>query len=115
MAAPTRILVIDNYDSFVYTLVGYLRELGAETTVVRNDDVTVAQAIELAESVTSNAPMSLRVTKQMLAEAPHQSLPDGLKQAAELNAVARGSESLKEGVASFLEKRAADWNSVTER
>lgn len=34
-----RILVIDNYDSFVYTLNGYLQELGAETTVVRNDDI----------------------------------------------------------------------------
>ena len=34
----TRILVVDNYDSFVYTLNGYLIELGAETTVVRNDD-----------------------------------------------------------------------------
>ena len=33
----TRVLVIDNYDSFVYTLNGYLLELGAETTVVRND------------------------------------------------------------------------------
>jgi len=33
----TRILVIDNYDSFVYTLNGYLVELGAETDVVRND------------------------------------------------------------------------------
>ncbi|MBX3100783.1 MAG: gamma-glutamyl-gamma-aminobutyrate hydrolase family protein [Salinibacterium sp.] len=33
----TRILVIDNYDSFVYTLNGYLIELGAETTVLRND------------------------------------------------------------------------------
>jgi para-aminobenzoate synthetase component II len=33
----TRILVIDNYDSFVYTLNGYLLELGAETDVVRND------------------------------------------------------------------------------
>ncbi len=43
-----RILVIDNYDSFVYTLVGYLQELGAETTVVRNDDVTLAEAVELA-------------------------------------------------------------------
>ena len=32
-----RILVIDNYDSFVYTLNGYLQELGAETVVVRND------------------------------------------------------------------------------
>ncbi len=34
----THILVVDNYDSFVYTLNGYLLELGAETTVVRNDD-----------------------------------------------------------------------------
>jgi len=33
----TRILVLDNYDSFVYTLNGYLLQLGAETTVVRND------------------------------------------------------------------------------
>ena len=33
----TRILVIDNYDSFVYTIVGYLRQMGAETVVVRND------------------------------------------------------------------------------
>ena len=46
----TRILVIDNYDSFVYTLVGYLQQLGAETTVVRNDDVTLAEAIELASA-----------------------------------------------------------------
>lgn len=38
----TRILVIDNYDSFVYTLNGYLQELGAETEVVRNDDIAVA-------------------------------------------------------------------------
>jgi para-aminobenzoate synthetase component II len=33
----THVLVIDNYDSFVYTLNGYLLQLGAETTVVRND------------------------------------------------------------------------------
>ena len=33
----TRILVIDNYDSFVYTLNGYLLQLGAETEVLRND------------------------------------------------------------------------------
>ncbi|MCU1637167.1 MAG: para-aminobenzoate synthase [Cryobacterium sp.] len=33
----TRILVIDNYDSFVYTLNGYLQELGASTDVLRND------------------------------------------------------------------------------
>jgi len=33
-----RILVIDNYDSFVYNLVGYLGQLGAQTEVWRNDD-----------------------------------------------------------------------------
>src|SRR5450756_3113479 len=32
----TRILVVDNYDSFVYTIVGYLDQLGAATVVVRN-------------------------------------------------------------------------------
>lgn len=38
MTAPS-ILVVDNYDSFVYNLVQYLAELGADTTVRRNDDV----------------------------------------------------------------------------
>lgn len=37
--APARVLVVDNYDSFVFTIVGYLRQLGAETVVVRNDEV----------------------------------------------------------------------------
>lgn len=46
--SSTKILVIDNYDSFVYTLVGYLQELGAQTTVHRNDDLSVQEAIELA-------------------------------------------------------------------
>lgn len=40
----THILVIDNYDSFVYTLNGYLLQLGAETTVVRNDAFTAQEA-----------------------------------------------------------------------
>src|SRR6218665_3160988 len=35
----TRVLVVDNYDSFVYTLNGYLQELGATTDVIRNDAV----------------------------------------------------------------------------
>ncbi len=39
------ILVIDNYDSFVFNLVHYLRDLGAETEVVRNDAVTVEDAL----------------------------------------------------------------------
>ena len=39
---PARILVVDNYDSFVYTIVGYLQQMGAETVVVRNDEVPQA-------------------------------------------------------------------------
>ncbi|MDP2290143.1 MAG: aminodeoxychorismate/anthranilate synthase component II [Actinomycetota bacterium] len=40
-----RVLVIDSYDSFVYNLVQYLGELGAEPVVVRNDQLTVQQAL----------------------------------------------------------------------
>jgi para-aminobenzoate synthetase component 2 len=39
-----RILVIDNYDSFVYNLVQYLGQLGAACEVRRNDELSVAQA-----------------------------------------------------------------------
>jgi para-aminobenzoate synthetase component 2 len=42
-----KILVLDNYDSFVYTLNGYLRQLGAETEVLRNDVVTEAELPDL--------------------------------------------------------------------
>jgi anthranilate synthase component 2 len=41
------ILVVDNYDSFTWNLVHYLAELGAETRVVRNDDLTAAEALAL--------------------------------------------------------------------
>jgi para-aminobenzoate synthetase component 2 len=42
-----KILVLDNYDSFVYTLNGYLQQLGAETEVLRNDVVSEAELPEL--------------------------------------------------------------------
>ena len=41
-----RILVVDNYDSFVFNLVQYLAQLGAEVTVRRNDEVTTADALD---------------------------------------------------------------------
>ena len=44
----TRVLVVDNYDSFVYTLAGYLLELGAEIEVVRNDAFTADEAATVA-------------------------------------------------------------------
>ena len=43
----TKILVLDNYDSFVYTLNGYLQQLGAQTEVLRNDVVSEAELPEL--------------------------------------------------------------------
>ena len=42
-----KVLVIDNVDSFVYNLVQYLGELGAEPHVVRNNEVTVAEALAI--------------------------------------------------------------------
>jgi anthranilate synthase/aminodeoxychorismate synthase-like glutamine amidotransferase len=44
--AVSRILVIDNYDSFTYNLVQYLGELGAELEVVRNDAATVEDLLK---------------------------------------------------------------------
>ena len=41
----TRVLVIDSYDSFVYNIVQYLGEIGADPVVVRNDEITVDQAL----------------------------------------------------------------------
>jgi anthranilate synthase component II len=45
MDAHNKILVIDNYDSFTWNLVHYLVELGAEVEVVRNDAISVGQAM----------------------------------------------------------------------
>ena len=39
------ILVVDNYDSFTWNLVHYLRELGSLVAVVRNDDISAAEAV----------------------------------------------------------------------
>jgi anthranilate synthase component 2 len=41
------ILVVDNYDSFTWNLVHYLEELGSRTHVIRNDELTVAEALAL--------------------------------------------------------------------
>jgi len=44
LTAAPRVLVVDNYDSFVYIIVGYLEQLGAECRVVRNDAVEASAA-----------------------------------------------------------------------
>jgi len=42
----SKILVIDNYDSFVYNIVQYLAQLGADVEVLRNDEVSAATALK---------------------------------------------------------------------
>ncbi len=42
-----KVVMVDNYDSFTYNLVQYLGELGAEVTVVRNDQVSVDEIKQL--------------------------------------------------------------------
>lgn len=44
------VLVVDNYDSFTYNLVQYLGELGADITVVRNDEASVDEILALEPS-----------------------------------------------------------------
>ncbi len=46
MSGAVRLLMVDNYDSFTWNLVQYLGELGAEVEVVRNDSLTVDEALE---------------------------------------------------------------------
>ena len=69
------ILVVDNYDSFTWNLVHYLAELGAETHVVRNDDLTATAAWALKpEAVLLSpgpcTPNEAGICLDMLATAP---------------------------------------------
>lgn len=52
----SQILVVDNYDSFVFTIVGYLQQLGAQTTVVRNDAIAPADGADFDGVVISPGP-----------------------------------------------------------
>src|SRR4029079_1758221 len=52
----TRILVVDNYDSFVFTIVGYLQQLGADCEVLRNDAVTPADGADFDGVLVSPGP-----------------------------------------------------------
>ena len=67
----TRILVVDNYDSFVFNLVQYLQQLGAECIVRRNDEVTTAELADLGVdgvllSPGPGTPADAGVTEEMI-------------------------------------------------
>ncbi|MBF8963075.1 enoyl-CoA hydratase/isomerase family protein [Pontibacter sp. FD36] len=77
----------------------------------------VVPANELEERVFSfaqklckeNSRQSMEVTKEMIARVQEMSLEDGLQYAAEMNAVARGSEDCQRGIAAFLNKEELTW------
>jgi para-aminobenzoate synthetase component 2 len=78
----THILVVDNYDSFVYTLNGYLHQLGATTDVIRNDDVAaedvaalVAKYDGILVSPGPGTPAEAGISIQIVKEAVAQSVP----------------------------------------
>ena len=48
--AQPRLLLVDNYDSFTYNLVQAFLVLGADVLVYRNDEISVALALELSPS-----------------------------------------------------------------
>ena len=81
MAAPAlasevvsaRVLVIDNYDSFVYNLVQELGELGANPVVLRNDAITVAEiAADLPDLIVISPgpgrPSSAGISREIISE-----------------------------------------------
>ncbi|MEO7752283.1 MAG: aminodeoxychorismate/anthranilate synthase component II [Terracoccus sp.] len=73
-----RLLVVDNYDSFVYTIVGYLEQLGADCVVVRNDAVTPADAAGFDGVVVSpgpGTPEAAGVSMEMIRECARTGLP----------------------------------------
>ena len=76
----TRILVVDNYDSFVYNLVQYLAQLGAQSIVRRNDAVTVGELDEMGVdgvlvSPGPGSPESAGVSVAMVAGCADRRLP----------------------------------------
>lgn len=78
----THILVVDNYDSFVYTLNGYLHQLGATTDVIRNDDVAVSDVAALVAkydgilvSPGPGTPAEAGISIQVVKEAVEASVP----------------------------------------
>jgi anthranilate synthase component 2 len=70
------ILVIDNYDSFVYNLVHYIEDLGVRAEVVRNDALSVRDALKMKPravvlSPGPCTPNEAGICLQLLAEAPN--------------------------------------------
>jgi anthranilate synthase component 2 len=72
------LLVIDNYDSFTYNLVHYAQEIGAATHVIRNDDMSAAQALSLGAKAVLISPGPKTPTEAGICLELHAKAPDDL-------------------------------------
>lgn len=84
------------------------REMGLVNEVVPAGEA-LGRAVELARGLARNAPSSLAMTKTLLSSVAGMGLEDGLRYAVELNALARTTDELREGVRAFLERREPGW------
>jgi E-phenylitaconyl-CoA hydratase len=78
--------------------------IGLVQEVVPHDRV-VARARELAEEICSNAPMAVRMTKELALRSRDTSIADGVRLYQALNRIVESSEDLEEGTRAFAEKR----------
>lgn len=76
---------------------------------VVDDDAVHDRALALAAETAGNAPASIAETKRLLASLRGLALEDALRVTADVNAAARATASLREGVTAFLERRAPSW------
>lgn len=82
--------------------IGLVNEICSEAAVME-------RAVDHARILAANAPSSLELTKLLLAGVPSMGLQESLRYAGEVNALARTTRDLQEGVAAFLEKREPSW------
>jgi enoyl-CoA hydratase/carnithine racemase len=78
--------------------------IGLVQEVVAHDRV-LARAREIAELICSNAPMAVRMTKELALRSRDMTLPDGVRFYQALNRIVEASQDLEEGTRAFAEKR----------
>jgi E-phenylitaconyl-CoA hydratase len=83
---------------------GEAHRIGLVQEVVPSDRL-LSRAYELAETICSNAPMAVRMTKELALRSRDLTLPDGIRFYQALNRLVEMSEDLEEGTRAFAEKR----------
>lgn len=73
-------------------------------------ELVLEKALELAQQLQQNAPSSLSLSKSLLANLYGMGFSESINYASELNALARSTDELKEGVQAFLDKRSPNWH-----